>query len=43
VYMAEDVTWSLNSVFWQISFTNNSQTLAINSDGSRHIEVGFFD
>ena len=41
MYMAEDVTRSLDSVYWQISCTNISQTLAINSDGSRHIQVGF--
>jgi hypothetical protein len=43
VYMAEDVCWRFDNVWWLRSFTSISQTFSINSDGSRHVQVDIRD
>jgi hypothetical protein len=39
VYIAEDVPWRFDNVWWLRSFTSISQTFLINSDGSRHVHA----
>jgi hypothetical protein len=37
VYIAEDVPWRFDNVWWLRSFTSILHTFAINSDGSWHV------